>query len=118
MCRLWTHPFLPGFAKPDRGLMPHRDMVKQYGIKYFYDITDRSDFKANPDYKGVCHIALAQEGHCKPGALPWHAECLLLLLLCAAVRQPCSGSCGVCRPCKDRKHLQAYSCFLQRNGAA
>ena len=27
----------------------------------------RSDFKANPDYKGVCHVALAQEGHCKPG---------------------------------------------------
>ena len=42
-------------------------MVKQYKIKYFYDITDRSDFKANPDYKGVCHIALAQEGFCKPG---------------------------------------------------
>lgn len=69
---------LPGFAKPDRGLMPRRDMVKQYGIKYFYDITDRSDFKANPDYKGVCHIALAQEGHCKPGARPRHAGCLLL----------------------------------------
>lgn len=26
-----------------------------------------SDFKANPDYKGVCHVALAQEGHCRPG---------------------------------------------------
>ena len=46
-----------------------RDVVKKYGIKYFYDITDRSDFRANPDYKGVCHIALAQEGHCKPGGL-------------------------------------------------
>ncbi|XP_040933640.1 3-isopropylmalate dehydratase large subunit, chloroplastic isoform X3 [Gossypium hirsutum] len=23
--------------------------------------------KANPDYKGVCHVALAQEGHCRPG---------------------------------------------------
>lgn len=44
-----------------------RDMVQKYGIKYFYDITDRSDFRANPDYKGVCHVALAQEGHCKPG---------------------------------------------------
>ena len=44
-----------------------RDVVKKYGIKYFYDITDRSDFRANPDYKGVCHVALAQEGHCKPG---------------------------------------------------
>lgn len=27
----------------------------------------RGNFKANPDYKGVCHVALAQEGHCKPG---------------------------------------------------
>ena len=27
-----------------------RDFAKEQGIKYFYDITDRSDFKANPDY--------------------------------------------------------------------
>ena len=47
-----------------------RDMSKRYGIKYFYDITDRSNFRANPDYKGVCHVAMAQEGHCLPGALP------------------------------------------------
>ena len=51
-------------------------MSKRYGIKYFYDITDRSNFRANPDYKGVCHIAMAQEGHCLPGALQ------LLPLLC------------------------------------
>ncbi len=44
-----------------------RDFAHQQGIKYFYDITDRSNFKANPDYKGVCHIALAQEGHTRPG---------------------------------------------------
>ena len=44
-----------------------RDFAKEQSIKYFYDITDRSDFKANPDYKGVCHIALAQEGHTRPG---------------------------------------------------
>src|SRR6476620_8100968 len=37
-----------------------RDFAKEQGIKYFYDITDRSNFKANPDYKGVCHVALAQ----------------------------------------------------------
>ncbi|KAH8972275.1 hypothetical protein BDL97_02G186600 [Sphagnum fallax] len=36
-------------------------------IKYFYDIKDLSNFRANPDYKGVCHVALAQEGHCCPG---------------------------------------------------
>eukprot|EP00210_Caulerpa_lentillifera_P008314 g7933.t1 len=44
-----------------------REFAKKYGIKHFYDIENRSDFKANPDYKGVCHIALAQEGHCRPG---------------------------------------------------
>jgi 3-isopropylmalate/(R)-2-methylmalate dehydratase large subunit len=44
-----------------------RDFAHEQGIKYFYDITDRANFKANPDYKGVCHIALAQEGHTRPG---------------------------------------------------
>lgn len=44
-----------------------REFAHEQGIQYFYDITDRADFKANPDYKGVCHIALAQEGHTRPG---------------------------------------------------
>ena len=44
-----------------------REFAQEQGIKYFYDITDRGNFKANPDYKGVCHIALAQEGHNRPG---------------------------------------------------
>jgi 3-isopropylmalate/(R)-2-methylmalate dehydratase large subunit len=44
-----------------------RDFAHEQGIKYFYDIVDRSNFKANPDYKGVCHVALAQEGHTRPG---------------------------------------------------
>jgi len=44
-----------------------REFVKEQDIKYFYDITDRANFKANPDYKGVCHVALAQEGHTRPG---------------------------------------------------
>ncbi|XP_010023834.2 3-isopropylmalate dehydratase large subunit, chloroplastic isoform X1 [Eucalyptus grandis] len=44
-----------------------RDFCKEQNIKYFYDIKDLSDFKVNPDYKGVCHVALAQEGHCRPG---------------------------------------------------
>lgn len=35
-------------------------MAEKYNIKYFYDIQDRSNFKANPNYKGVCHIALAE----------------------------------------------------------
>ena len=44
-----------------------REFCAEQNIKYFYDIWDRSDFRANPDYKGVCHIALAQEGHTRPG---------------------------------------------------
>ncbi|EPS66199.1 hypothetical protein M569_08578 [Genlisea aurea] len=44
-----------------------RDFCVEQNIKYFYDIKDRGNFKANPDYKGVCHVALAQEGHCRPG---------------------------------------------------
>ncbi|XP_020584659.1 3-isopropylmalate dehydratase large subunit, chloroplastic [Phalaenopsis equestris] len=44
-----------------------RDFCMEQNIKYFYDIKDIGNFKANPDYKGVCHVALAQEGHCRPG---------------------------------------------------
>ena len=44
-----------------------REFAQKQSIKYFYDITDKANFKANPDYKGVCHIALAQEGHTRPG---------------------------------------------------
>ncbi|CAA6666505.1 unnamed protein product [Spirodela intermedia] len=44
-----------------------RDFCMEQNIEYFYDIKDLSNFRVNPDYKGVCHIALAQEGHCRPG---------------------------------------------------
>ncbi len=54
-------------ARANRNIDILRDFAREQGIKYFYDITDLSNFKANPDYKGVCHIALAQEGHTRPG---------------------------------------------------
>jgi 3-isopropylmalate/(R)-2-methylmalate dehydratase large subunit len=54
-------------ARANRNVDILREFAKEQGIKYFYDITDLSNFKANPDYKGVCHIALAQEGHTRPG---------------------------------------------------
>ncbi|XVE81943.1 hypothetical protein DITRI_Ditri15bG0106900 [Diplodiscus trichospermus] len=44
-----------------------REFSMEQNIKYFYDIKDLGNFRANPDYKGVCHITLAQEGHCRPG---------------------------------------------------
>ncbi|GFH21062.1 aconitase domain-containing protein [Haematococcus lacustris] len=61
------HYIFTADSRANRNVDILRDMATKYNIKYFYDITDRSNFKANPDYKGVCHIALAQEGHCKPG---------------------------------------------------
>jgi hypothetical protein len=60
-------------------LEAHRIMYESSSIfntcyKMFTDILNSwSDAKltelmqANPDYKGVCHVALAQEGHCRPG---------------------------------------------------
>ncbi len=37
-----------------------RDFVREQGLPHYYDVGTK-------DYKGVCHIALAQEGHCRPG---------------------------------------------------
>ncbi len=54
-------------ARANRNIDILREFALEQNIKYFYDITDLSDFKANPDFKGVCHIALAQEGHTRPG---------------------------------------------------
>lgn len=61
------HYIFTADARANRNIDILRDFAKEQEIKYFYDITDLTDFKANPDYKGVCHIALAQEGHTRPG---------------------------------------------------
>lgn len=37
-----------------------RDFVKEQNLPYYYD-------PGTDDYKGVCHVALAQEGHNRPG---------------------------------------------------
>lgn len=37
-----------------------RDFVKEQELHYFYDV-------GTSNYKGVCHLALAQEGHNRPG---------------------------------------------------
>ncbi len=37
-----------------------RQFVAEQNIKYFYDV-------GTPKYKGVCHIALPEEGHTRPG---------------------------------------------------
>ncbi|XP_028769557.1 3-isopropylmalate dehydratase large subunit, chloroplastic-like [Neltuma alba] len=61
------HYIFTNDERAHRNVDTARNFSLEQNIKYFYDITDRSNFRANPDYKGVCHIALAQEGHCRPG---------------------------------------------------
>lgn len=39
-----------------------REFAQEQDIKYFYDVS-------TPKYKGVCHIALAEGGHNRPGEL-------------------------------------------------
>lgn len=55
--------------RANRNVETLRSFAKEQNIKYFYDISDLSNFRANPDYKGVCHIALAQEGHTASGEI-------------------------------------------------
>jgi 3-isopropylmalate/(R)-2-methylmalate dehydratase large subunit len=39
-----------------------RTFVKQQGLPYYYD-------PGTPSYKGVCHVALPEEGHVRPGEI-------------------------------------------------
>lgn len=55
--------------RANRNVDTLREFAHEQGIKYFYDIRDLGDFRANPDYKGVCHVALAQEGHTRSGEI-------------------------------------------------
>src|SRR3954471_1546323 len=47
-------------AMANRNVDVLRDFAKEQDIKYFYDV-------GTADYKGVCHIALPEEGHTRPG---------------------------------------------------
>src|SRR3954468_22734356 len=47
-------------AMANRNVEVLRSFAAEQGIKYFYDV-------GTPRYKGVCHIALPEEGHTRPG---------------------------------------------------
>jgi 3-isopropylmalate/(R)-2-methylmalate dehydratase large subunit len=47
-------------AMANRNVDVLREFVKEQNLKYYYDV-------GTPDYKGVCHIALPEEGHTRPG---------------------------------------------------
>ena len=39
-----------------------REFAKEQGLKYYYDV-------GTENYKGVCHIAMPEEGHTRPGEI-------------------------------------------------
>ena len=74
------HYIFTADGKCHRNIQILRDFVKQQGIQYYYDPdfldTDEASGMPNPyrdptktSYKGVCHKALPEEGHCRPGEI-------------------------------------------------
>jgi len=47
-------------AQANQNIRVMREFAAEQGIKYFYDV-------GTPQYKGVCHIGLAEGGHTRPG---------------------------------------------------
>jgi 3-isopropylmalate/(R)-2-methylmalate dehydratase large subunit len=72
------HYIFTADGKCHRNVQTLRDFVKEQGLKYYYDpefITGEPGFP-NPykdptktSYKGVCHKALPEEGHVRPGEI-------------------------------------------------
>ena len=54
------HYIFTADEKAHRNVQILRDFVKEQGLPHFYD-------PGTPSYKGVCHVALPQEGHVRPG---------------------------------------------------
>lgn len=54
------HYIFTADEKAHRNIEILREFAKEQGLKYFYDV-------GTPRYKGVCHIALPEEGHTRPG---------------------------------------------------
>lgn len=69
------HYIFTADTKAHRNIDILRDFVREQGIKYFYDPDFiKGEGMPNPyqdptktNYKGVCHIALPEEGHTRPG---------------------------------------------------
>lgn len=69
------HYIFTADAKAHRNVQILRDFVREQGIKYYYDPDFiRGEGMPNPykdptrtTYKGVCHKALPEEGHVRPG---------------------------------------------------
>lgn len=74
------HYIFTADEKCHRNVQILRDFVKEQGLRYYYDPdflnTVEGSGMPNPyrdptktNYKGVCHKALPEEGHCRPGEI-------------------------------------------------
>jgi len=74
------HYIFTADGKCHRNIQILRDFVKEQDIKYYYDpdFLDTAEGSGMPNpyrdptktnYKGVCHKALPEEGHCRPGEI-------------------------------------------------
>src|SRR6202050_2760583 len=72
------HYIFTADQKCHRNVQILRDFVKEQGLKYFYDaeFVKAEPTRPNPyrdptktSYKGVCHKALPEEGHIRPGEI-------------------------------------------------
>ncbi len=71
------HYIFTADSKCHRNIEILRDFVKEQGIRYYYDPDFiQGEGMPNPyldptktTYKGVCHKALPEEGHCRPGEI-------------------------------------------------
>lgn len=54
------HYIFTADAMANRNVEILREFVREQDLPYFYDV-------GTPKYKGVCHIALPEEGHTRPG---------------------------------------------------
>ncbi len=74
------HYIFTADEKCHRNVQILRDFVAKHGLKYYYDpdflnTAQGSGFPSpyrdpnNTTYKGVCHKALPEEGHCRPGEI-------------------------------------------------
>ena len=54
------HYIFTADEKAHRNVDTLREFVRRQGLPHYYD-------PGTPDYRGVCHVALPQEGHVRPG---------------------------------------------------
>ena len=74
------HYIFTSDSRSNRNVDILREFVKAQGIKYFYDVVDEGEWRFDASkglelaqygtqYAGVCHIAMPEKGHTRPGEI-------------------------------------------------